>query len=169
MAASEVFALRLRETRRARDLSQSEVARRMTEAGRPMGKASLLRVENDTRGPTLDEAFALAQVLFAATANLLSPPEGALVALTDKVAVDGGGLRNWLLTGVGIPVWPEAPRDEDRGTLRVWFEDAVTAHAVALADAYRARDKAGIRAAVEAILASVGRYEQALKLAGKEA
>jgi transcriptional regulator with XRE-family HTH domain len=71
---SEVFAVRLRETRKARNLSQTELARRMTNAGRPMSKEALLRIENGTRGLSLDEAIALIAVLFAVPPHLLTPP-----------------------------------------------------------------------------------------------
>lgn len=163
MRPSAVFAQRLRETRKARALSQEELARRMGEVGRPLGKASLVRVENETREPTLDEAFGLGQVLAAAPANLLSPPDGKFFAPIDGSAVDADGLRNWLLTGIGVTVWPDPPREEDRDKLRVWLQNTVTAHAGALADASRVNSQAGIIAAVDAIIAAVRQYQEALE------
>ncbi len=160
---SAVFAQRLRETRKARGLSQEELARRMGEAGRPLGKASLVRVENDAREPTLNEVVGLAHLLAAAPANLLSPPADKWFALTDTVGIDDVGLRNWLLTGVGFTVWPAQPGEKDRAILRVWLQNSVTAHAAALADASRVNDQAGIVAAVDAIIGAVRQYQDAIE------
>jgi transcriptional regulator with XRE-family HTH domain len=163
MRPSAVFAQRLRETRGARDLSQSELVTRMGEIGRPLGKASLVRVEKGTREPTLDEAIGLAAALWAAPANLLSPPAEGMLALTANMAIDSDGLRNWLLTGFPLRRWPDSPREEDRPAFRRWLEEVVVAHAGALADAARVNDKAGITAAAEAIIAAVRQYQEALE------
>src|SRR5688500_4231713 len=96
---SEIFAARLRETRKARDLTQTELAQLMTDAGLPLSKPALLRIENGERGLSLDEAIALSAVLYAVPAHLLTPPDDGIVALTDKLGVDGEGLRAWLLHG----------------------------------------------------------------------
>jgi hypothetical protein len=133
----------------------------MTNAGRPLSRPALLSIENRSRGLSLDEALGLANVLRSALANLLSPPEGSVVALTEKEAVDAEGLRNWLLAGVGFVVWPASPTDEDRTTLRVWLDSALERHAFALADAVRSDDKAGIFAAGKAIVETVREYDQA--------
>ena len=80
---SEIFARRLREVRTARGESQETLAQTMTERGAcPLSKAALLRIEKGKgfdeggRGLSLDEAIALAAVLNAAPAHLLTPPEG---------------------------------------------------------------------------------------------
>jgi transcriptional regulator with XRE-family HTH domain len=106
-APSKVFGRRLREWRAERGLSQTQLAAAVTEAGQPLSKAALLRIENGTRELKLDEAIVLAQVLRVPFADLLEPPRDRLVALTNSVAVDGDGMRRWLVTGEPIRVWPE--------------------------------------------------------------
>lgn len=137
---SEVFAARLRETRKARGLSQTELARRMTESGRPLSKEALLRIENGTRGLSLDEALALTAVLFVVPPHLLTPPGDEIVWLTDKVGVDGEGMRAWLRYGDAFIAHSGDLPDElvaDRALA------ALGAHALALVDAIRGDDKAG--------------------------
>src|SRR5215212_2986864 len=134
LSPSEAFALRLRETRRARELSQTELARRMTAAGHPMTKAGLLRLENGDRRLTLDEAFALAQVLEAVPAHLLSPPEDreVYVFTTDTSGYDGEALRSWLRFG---HPWEEAWIERE-GARNHRIEGEITRHSLALVDAY---------------------------------
>jgi transcriptional regulator with XRE-family HTH domain len=164
MRPSAIFADRLRETRKARDnMSQTELAQRMTDVGRPMSKAALLRIENRVRGLSLDEAIALAAVLYAVPTQLLTPPEGRFIALTEKMGADGEGLRNWLVYGDPVLAMPvPIDSDEARGVLRARLERDLTRHALSLADAVRGEDKAGIRAAGEAIVEAVGAYQEAL-------
>ena len=161
--ASKVFAQRLRETRRNRDLNQTELAAMMSEAGRPLSKAGLLRIENGDRGISLDEAIALAFSLRAVPANLLSPPEGAVVELTAKAAVDGGGMRNWLVAGDPILAWPATPRDEDRDALAEILMRKVTYAATGMLDASRANDQAGMRAGLDAITNAIDKHRGALQ------
>jgi transcriptional regulator with XRE-family HTH domain len=140
MRPSEVFAARLRDTRKAREFSQTELAQLMTERGRPMSKAALLRIEKGERGLSLDEALAFAAVLFAVPAHLLSPRSGEMIELTDKLAVDGEGLRAWLLHGSEFTA---TASDYQRGERAKRLEEVVLAHAQALVDARRGEDKAG--------------------------
>ncbi len=148
---SDVFASRLRETRLARGLSQTELANRMTEAGRPLSKAALLRIETGQRGLSLDEALALAQLLQIAPAHLLSPPDGARVMLTEKAGVDGAGMRNWLLFGDPLLLTPEGRRSKSRTRMALTVE----AFALAITDAKRGGDRAGADAARAALEAAV--------------
>jgi transcriptional regulator with XRE-family HTH domain len=157
LVPSEVFASRLRAIRKERGLSQDDVARRMTEGGRPLSKVALLRIEKGTRGLSLDEALALARVLDVAPAHLLSPPDGSTVSLTDNVAVDGAGLRNWLL--FGEPLLHETPTGR-RAHMRMRFAAAVETYAQALVDAKNGGDTAGVENA-KRMLASVLRNPDA--------
>jgi hypothetical protein len=136
-------------------MSQAELAEQMTDAGRPLSRAALLRLEGGSRGLLLDEAVALAVCLSAAPAHLLTPPEGAVVALTDKTAI--GDLRDWFATGnlFPFPVWPAKPREEDRALLDRNFEQSVASYAQALIAADKADNEDGRRAALRAIRAAV--------------
>ena len=163
MLPSAVFAQRLRETRQARGLTQTELAERMTDAGRPMSKPALLRIENGTRGLSLDEALAFAQVLNAVPAHLLNPPEGTVVAPVDWTGYDGEGLRLWLVTGVGGSVWPEQiATDDDRALAESWFEGVLSSLAVALVDANRVDDKEGVNAIGRRIVIETRNYLAAI-------
>jgi transcriptional regulator with XRE-family HTH domain len=166
MRPGEVFATRLRETRKARSLSQAELAQQMTEQGRPLRKEALLRIEKEkpSRVVSLDEAIALGWLLQAVPAQLLTPPEGAYLALTDKVGVDGEGLRNWLVYGDPLLAMP-VPIDSDqaRAVMGARLQRDLTSHAFALVDAVRGKDKAGITAAGEAIVEVVAAYQVALE------
>jgi hypothetical protein len=162
-----VFAQRLQETRVAREkMSQAELAQRATDVGRPLDRAAVLRIESGQRGLALDEAVALATILRAAPAHLLTPPEGELVALTDKEAVDGEALRNWLMYGapfLGMAAAVAVDRDQEQLALRAQLERDLTQYALALTDAVRGEDKAGIRLAGEAIVLAVGDYQEAIE------
>lgn len=142
---SEVFALRLKETRRARSLTQTELATKTTEAGRQMTKAALLGIERGTRGLGLDEAFALTQTLRASFANLLSPPEDAMIAPTENLAMHGRELRQWLLTGLPVPVRPATIETADDALLAEdWIQRRLAVLAIAMGDASRGGDHAGV-------------------------
>lgn len=158
MRPSQVFARRLRETRNARGLTQTELAEHMTDTGRPMTKRAILAIENGTRGIQLDEALELAMTLRAAPAGLLAPPEGAVLDLTDSWSVDGEALRNWLVTGNPMSR-PTSGEDDATDALR---ED-LTHYAQALVDAIRSRDEAGRNTAYRAMVTAVDDYRLATK------
>ncbi|MDQ3381637.1 MAG: helix-turn-helix domain-containing protein [Actinomycetota bacterium] len=163
---SEVFAERLKAIRKARQQSQTEVSRRMTEVGRPMSKPALLRIEKGSapedggRILTLDEALAFCSVLGIAPATMLSPPEGELVWLDDEHGVDGEALRNWLHLGAVFS--PATTREK----LRKDIEQVVLSHAQALQDANRLGDEAGVRDAVRSLAKSAIRYSTELDTRG---
>ncbi len=159
MQPSEVFRRRLRETRKARGLSQAELADQMTAAGQSMHREALLRVENGTRRLSLDEALAFAQVLAASPANLLSPPEGAATAPIETIGYDGAGLRQWLATGSGGQAWPgHIETADDRALAESWFEAVLSALAAALLDAHRAGDKEGVNVIGQRIVEETRAY-----------
>jgi transcriptional regulator with XRE-family HTH domain len=145
---SEVFAARLRETRRARNMSQTKLAQRMTDWGRPMSREALLRIENESRGVSLDEALALIACLFAVPPHLLTPPGDEYVWLTDNLGVNGEEMRAWLRYGDAYIAQSGDLPDElvaDR------LQAAIVVHAQALVDATRGDDEAGKREALRAI------------------
>jgi transcriptional regulator with XRE-family HTH domain len=145
---SQVFAKRLRETREARGFTQTELAQLVTGKGQPISKAALLRIERGKRGLSLDEAFALAQVLNVAPAHLLSPPDDEQVWLTPSYAVDGTGMRNWLLFGAPILAMTEPGQ---RASARMKLVFNVEVYAQAIVDADRGRDEEGKRVAIAAL------------------
>jgi transcriptional regulator with XRE-family HTH domain len=160
---SEVFAKRLREMRKARGLSQAELAQLMTERGTPMNKAALLRIEKGERGLSLDEALAFAAVLNAAPAHLLSPRGEESVWLTDDMAVDGEGMRAWLLHGFEFIA---TASNYHRGEHAKALERVVVAHAQALVDAVRGDDKAGQREQLAALGQTALAYQRELEARG---
>jgi transcriptional regulator with XRE-family HTH domain len=144
-------------------MSQADLAARMTERGRPLSRPALQQLETSKRGVSLDEALALAACLWAAPANLLSPPGDTYVALTDDVGVDGQALRTWFSTGDPLGAWPETPTEDDRAALDEILGDALSRLALALVDANRSGDKAGVKALYVAIEQAVDRHRAALR------
>lgn len=171
---SEVFAKRLKAMRKLRGLTQTELAEQMTAAGRELDRAAILRIEKGTssqvggRGLSLDEALALMWVLPAVPAQMLTPPEGDWLAVTEAApGVDGEGLRNWFAFGDPLLAMPAAvDSDETRAVLRERLERVVLAHALALADASRSNDTAGIKAAGAAIVDAVRDYDELTRRSG---
>ena len=161
---SEVFARRLRETRKARGITQEALAEMLTRAGIPMSKTALLGIERaadgdrarEPRSLSLDEALAIAAVLNAAPSNMLAPPEGSVVQITDRIATDSIGFREflrygfpWTLDAVPYEYLPDEEREK--------FVLELARLAVTASDAYRADDKPGV---VEVVLAIIDRVKQ---------
>jgi len=164
MKPSEVFAARLRDMREAKGLSQTELAQRATKQGRELDRAAVLRIENGKRGLALDEAIALAWVLQAVPAQLLTPPEGATLALTEDHGVDGEGLRNWFEFGDPLLARPASlETDEARAIAEARLEQTITVYARALTDAVLAKDRAGVTRARDAIVHAVFAHQRALE------
>lgn len=151
---SEVFARRLSETRKARGLTQTDLAQLMTTEGYPMTKPAVLRIEKGSRGLLLDEALTIAAVLRAVPAHLLSPPEGELIRLTNDIDVDGAGLRDFFRFGLPFTFPPEWTRA--RSSAR--FEVEMFKHAQALVDAKRGNDRAGMAEARDALVMTAARH-----------
>ena len=160
---SAVFGRRLQETRKARNLTQAELARQMRAKGHAMSKTALLRIERSDRRLTLDEAFALTEALQAVPVNMLTPPEGKFVRLSESLATDGSGIRKWLIKGLPgrsnqdpLPELTDDVRSEE-------FEHNLARLARALDDAMRiggGDGKAARIAAVRAIREEVLRQER---------
>jgi transcriptional regulator with XRE-family HTH domain len=161
---SEVFAGKLKTTRKQRLVSQTELAQKMTEAGRPMSRRALLGIEKGKevggRGLLLDEAIALCELLGAAPTTMLTPAREGLIWLTDDAGVDGEGLRNFLQHGAAFS--PATTREK----LRVDIEQVVLAYAQALLDAQRGGDQAGVRDAVRGLARSAVTYAKELDVRG---
>jgi transcriptional regulator with XRE-family HTH domain len=146
---SDVFRARLFETRKARSgMSQAALAQAMGEAGYRMDKAAVTRIENGERGISLDEAFAFASVLSAVPAQLFTPPGNEDVCLTENVAVNGAGMRAWLQYG---DAFVAQSGDLPEELVRDRALEAMAVYALALVDAKRNEDKAGIQDAYRAL------------------
>jgi hypothetical protein len=116
-----------------------------------------MRIENDDRGLSLDEALALAFILQAAPAHLLTPPEGQLVALVDGANANGEAMRNFLR--FGNPFAPEVGRER----LSAHLEQAVLVYAQALVDAHKGNDAAGMNEARKALVNAALDHRDALE------
>jgi transcriptional regulator with XRE-family HTH domain len=160
MRPSEVFAARLRETRQARGLSQSELARQMTDQGRPLSKAALLRIENGQRGLSLDEAMAISAILRVAPALMLSPADDdSYVWLTDKEGVNASAIRSFLRFGDALRLTTDGQRDR----LSEELERRIVMLANALMDADRTKNVAARRDALVALADTAAGYREALE------
>ena len=125
---SVVFAQRLRERREERGLSLVGLSRLTTAKGRPISKSAIQRLEQCEKGLLLDDAFALTEALAAVPANMLIPPEGKLIRLSESLAVDGADLRKWFSSGLpyrslqrpAAEIAPDVEREEsDREIARL--------------------------------------------------
>jgi transcriptional regulator with XRE-family HTH domain len=94
---SEIFALRLREFRSGQRVSQSELARRMTEAGYQMTKQAVLRIESGERKVTLDEAIAFSWVLEVAPISLLDPGDDSYIWPVAGTGIETPNFNNWFV------------------------------------------------------------------------
>ena len=97
-------------------------------------------------------------MLNAAPSNMLAPPEGSVVQITDRTSTDSLGFREFLRYGFpwnldAVPY--EYLPDEEREN----FVLDLARLALTMSDAYRAGDKAGIREAREAIIDRVKQRE----------
>ena len=104
---SQVFGRRLRETRKARNLTQAELAARMQAKGHPISATAVLKIERGGRGLSLDEAFALTEALEAVPVYMLTPPDDKFVRLSESIATDGAGMSEWLVSGLPDRTLPE--------------------------------------------------------------
>jgi transcriptional regulator with XRE-family HTH domain len=162
---SDVFRHRLRETRKSRDMTQGDLGSRMREAGYPMDKAAVQRVEKGERGISLDEALAFIAVLSAVPAQMLTPPGDEDVYLKKNYGVNGAGLRAWLRYGdAHIAQSGDLPEElwQDRAM------EAMAVHALAYVDATRNRDKAGREEAFEGMWLTIERERGRREVAGQE-
>jgi transcriptional regulator with XRE-family HTH domain len=140
---SKVFGTRLRELRRARRLTQEELAERMRAAGYPLSKSAIVRIEKDERGISLDEALALTLALGGVFAQMLTPAGEDQVAVHDSYGFDGDALRSWLRTG--------DPFTGGREEQLAEIDEIVVRRAQALVDAGRNNDNAGAQEAIDAL------------------
>jgi transcriptional regulator with XRE-family HTH domain len=155
MRPSEVFARRLRETRKARGLTQTQLAAELTNAGVPISKTALLGIETLKRRVTLDEALAIAAGLNAVPAHMLSPPEGAFLQVDDRFAIPARGVREFLQFGLpwNVDDTPDELLPDDEEAFRLRLGQL----AQALVDAERTDNDDAAREIRERMASEVGR------------
>jgi transcriptional regulator with XRE-family HTH domain len=160
---SVVFGLRVQERRRGRGLTQAELAQRLKAKGYLIEQSGVSEIETGKRkgGVPLELAFAIAEVLQAVPAHLLTPPGDKRIRLSESFAIDGPGLRRWLISG--LP-WTTArasdqPAPEEVAGDVAWeqFRDNLARLAFAFADATRI-DRDAANAAAQAIVDEVKRW-----------
>jgi transcriptional regulator with XRE-family HTH domain len=76
LPVNEVLALRLREARQARGVSQAVTVRELEGRGRHMLRSTLAKIELGARDTSVPELIALAEALDVSPAFLLTPPPG---------------------------------------------------------------------------------------------
>jgi transcriptional regulator with XRE-family HTH domain len=102
LSVSEVLPSRLTSLRNHRGWSQLEFADKLAEAGWPVNRSGITKIEAGSRGVGIDELVVMAFVLGVSPASLLVPPTvGAEVALTPTRSVDTLLAWRWL-TGRGF-------------------------------------------------------------------
>lgn len=149
-----IFGARLRAARSARKLSHDRLARAMSAAGRPISKASLIRLEQGDRDPTLDEALALAWYFSASLTAWLLPGEEQELQVSGHDSLDADVAGDWLRYGLGTRELWRARLAEEVGTI-------IAEQARAYTEAYVAGDKAGMKKAGATIVRTMKRYEAA--------
>jgi transcriptional regulator with XRE-family HTH domain len=119
-----ILGARVRETRKLRDWSQGELARRVEELGYPMSRVTITKIEKGgeraDRAP-LQEVLVLAAALGVAPVHLIVPLEDdAAVEIAPKLRLSARQTRGWIrgaeLLAGSDPAWEyyldELPEDE---------------------------------------------------------
>lgn len=160
---SAIFGQRLQERRKARGLTQSELAGLLRRKGYPIEQSGVSEIETGRRkgGVPLELAFACAEALQAVPAHLLTPPGDKLIRLSESLATDGPGLRRWLVDGLpwttGHASDQPAPDEVADELAREQFRENLALLAYALVDARRV-DGDAVNAAAWAIVDEVKRW-----------
>jgi len=93
-----VFAQRMTEVRERRGWSQSEVSRRLAEAGHVIGRNRIAKLETGRTQPTIADAFALAYVFDTSPLYLLAPLEREpnVIVVGGVQPADPDEVRAWI-------------------------------------------------------------------------
>jgi transcriptional regulator with XRE-family HTH domain len=94
MRPGEVFAASLRTARKAAGLTQEAVAAWMTTVGRPLRRDAVVQIERGARKVSIDEAIALSNIVGVPLEEMLTPPTGRHVLVTDNIGLDGPEWRS---------------------------------------------------------------------------
>jgi transcriptional regulator with XRE-family HTH domain len=96
---ADVVRARLREERKARGLTQAQLAAAMTEADAPMDHTVVSNIERGKRPVPAEELFAFANVLDVPLVRLVSPLDGEPAARFGGIGLDRHEVGNWLIWG----------------------------------------------------------------------
>lgn len=165
LPASEVFAQRLGETRRARNLTQTKLAQQLAATGDPISQPTLSRIESGEQPVYLDQALALTYVLRAVPAHMLAPPDGKLIRLSAGLATDASSLRQWLVSG--LPHRTD-PSDIEDDVASARYHERLHQLALAFVDAARLHGDDGKDALNEAAQALTDEVIRELRRRGGE-
>ncbi len=109
LPAREVFRRRLRETRRALDLTQVDLAARVTAQGGVMTQTTITRLERGSRAVTVDELFSLAAALDVSPLALLLPLDSDVSLRLDRHVVTPRQLVDWVVGREPLRGWGDDP------------------------------------------------------------
>lgn len=105
----DVFRRRLRQTRRARDLTQADLAARVTDQGGAMTQTTVTRLERGSRAVTVDELFSLAYALDVTPLALLLPLDQDVSLRVDRRIVSVRQFVDWVVGREPLGGWGEEP------------------------------------------------------------
>ena len=91
----EVLARRVEQVRKARGLSQRDVAERLADLGVTMHQTAIAKIEKGDRRVTIEDALLLAFVLDVAPVNLFLPLADNIPMALGNVTVQSGEMRAW--------------------------------------------------------------------------
>ncbi len=97
LTAEAVFRSRLQEARKRAPLTGREFADLLAEKGYPLGQPTVTKIENGTRGVSLDDAIAISAVLGVSPMNMFTPlDDRTKVALTPTIVRSAAAVRAWV-------------------------------------------------------------------------
>jgi transcriptional regulator with XRE-family HTH domain len=97
---ADVVRTRIRELRKARRLSGTQLAAAMTAADVPMTKHTISRIETGGQEVGAEELFVFAQVLDVPLARLVTPRDGDRQIRVGDVGLSGHDVATWLVYGM---------------------------------------------------------------------
>lgn len=118
---SDYVRLRLRDARKKKGWSQRELAEAMAQAGWPIDRTTIARIESDTvraKNLTLNEAVAFAAVLGISPLFLIAPWDNkARVSIAPKITSSAQDFRMWMRGDLPLNFdWAANPKGGERAT-----------------------------------------------------
>ena len=94
-SVSEVLARRVEQVRKARGLTQRDVAERLAELGVSMHQTAIAKIENGKRKVTVEDALLLAAALDAPPVTLFLPLADNIDMALGNMTLSSGQMRAW--------------------------------------------------------------------------